>query len=104
MEFYDRAFIRTGPAVKKNCSIRYSEEENAVYITTERGTERISQPDLKKLGLSPCGKDGEHPVISEEDYFVLDQTAMREAARIYRVLAQDAGIGPEHFEGQEAAT
>jgi len=103
VEFFDRAFIRPRPATRKNCSIRYLEEENAVLIKTERRCERIPQPDVEKPGLSPYGEDGEQPGISEEDFFIMDQTAIREAARIYRVLVQDVSIGPERYEEQEAA-
>ena len=102
VEFYDRAFITPRPAVKKHCSIRYIEGENLVLLETERHTERIPQPDVGKLGLLPYGEDVERPRVSEEDFFALEQLAAREAARIYRALAQDAGRCPERTEGQEA--
>ncbi len=91
VEFYDREYIRRRPDARKNCSIRYLEEEKAVLIKTELKTERIPQPDMKQLGLSPYGGDEEHTHISEEDFFTMDRIAMQEAARIYRALAQDAG-------------
>lgn len=91
VEFYDREYIQRKPDARKNCSIRYLEEENAVLLKTEQKTERIPQPDVGKLNLSPYGEDGEHPRISEEDFFTMDRLAMRKAARIYRALAQDAG-------------
>jgi hypothetical protein len=101
VEFYDRAFITPRPAVKKHCSIRYIEGENLVLLETERHTERIPQPDVGKLGLLPYGEDVEQPRVSEEDFFALERLAAREAARIYRALAQDAGRCPERTGGQE---
>jgi hypothetical protein len=91
VEFHDREYIKRRPDERKNCSIRYLEDENAVLLKTELKTERIPQPDMEKSGLSPYGEDEEHPHISEEDFFTMDRIAMREAARIYRALAQDAG-------------
>ena len=102
VEFYDRAFITPRHAVKKHCSIRYLAEENLILLKTEQNTERIPQPDVETLGLQPYGKDRERPCVSEEDFFALDQLAAREAARIYRALASEAGSGPEHLEGEEA--
>jgi hypothetical protein len=91
VEFYDREYIKRRPDARKNCSIRYLEDENAVLLKTELKTERIPQPDVEKLSLLPYGEDQEYPRISEEDFFAMDRIAMREAARIYRTLAQDAG-------------
>jgi hypothetical protein len=91
VEFYDREYIRRRPDVRKNYSIRYLEEENAVLLKTELKTERIPQPDMEKTDLSPYGEDREHPHVSEEDFFAMDRIAMREAARIYRALAENAG-------------
>jgi hypothetical protein len=91
VEFYDREYIRRRPDARKNCSIRYVEEEKAVLLKTELKTGRIPQPDVEKLGLSPYGEDEEHPHISEEVFFAMDRIAMREAVRIYRALEQDAG-------------
>jgi hypothetical protein len=54
-----------------------------------------------KLGLLPYGEDVEQPRVSEEDFFALERLAAREAARIYRALAQDAGRCPERTGGQE---
>jgi hypothetical protein len=50
----------------------------------------------------PYGEDAERPRVSEEDFFALERLAAREAARIYRALAQDAGRCPERTGGQEA--
>ena len=91
VEFFDRKFITPRPAVKKHCSIRYLEEENLILLQTERSTERFPQPDAEKLGLLPYSEDGERLCASEEDFFALDQLASQEAARIWRVLAPDAG-------------
>jgi hypothetical protein len=101
VEFYDRAFITPRRSVKKHCSIRYLADENLILLKTEQNTVRIPQPDVGKLGLLPYGEDQDRPRVSEEDFFALDQLAAREAARIYRALA-DTGSGPEHLEGQEA--
>ena len=101
VEFYDRGFIKAGPAVRKNCSIRYLEEENAVLIQRGQRTDRIPQPDLDKRGLSPYGDDNGHPCVSEEDFFAMDQAAMQEAARIYRVLMPDMDSGSIIEEGNE---
>ena len=102
VEFYDRDFIKRRPAVRINCSIRYVEEENAVLLQTERRTERIPQPDPEKLSLSPYGENEEQSDVSEEDFFALDQIAMREAARIYRVLSQNGSFSPDI--GRQEAT
>lgn len=91
VEFYDREYIRRRPDARKNCSIRYLEDENAVLLETELKTERIPQPDVEKPGLLPYGEEQESPRISEEDFFAMDRIAMREAARIYLALTQDAG-------------
>ena len=82
--------------------IRYVEEENAVLLQTERRTERIPQPDPEKLSLSPYGENEEQSDVSEEDFFALDQIAMREAARIYRVLSQNGSFSPDI--GRQEAT
>ena len=89
VEFYDRTFIKRGSVEKKNCSIRYLEEENVILIKTEHAAERFLQPDVDGLGLLPYGTDKERPDISEEDFLALDRMAMQEAARIYAVLAQE---------------
>ena len=88
VEFYDRRFIKRGNVEKKNCSIRYLEEDKLVIVKTEHKTERILQPDVDKLGLLPYGEYKEHPGISEDDFLALDRIAMQEAERIYRVLTQ----------------
>ncbi|MBO7670656.1 MAG: hypothetical protein J6S60_08695 [Oscillospiraceae bacterium] len=88
VEFYDRPTIGTEAAVKKRCSIRYLEEENAVLLEAEGRTARIPQPDLKALGLTPYRTDGEKTEVSEEDFLKLDQTAMQQAEQIYRILTE----------------
>ena len=95
VEYYDRAFIKTGPAARKSCTIRYLAEENAVLLQTGQRTVRIPQPDLEMSGLSPYGEDKEHPGLSEEDFFALDQIATREAARIYRALLAEVSADSE---------
>ena len=101
VEFYDRAFITNRNVVKKQCSIRYLGEENAILLKTEQNTKRIPQPDVGKLGLLPYGEDQEHPHVSEEDFFALDQLATQEAAVIYRALTSDADSAPEQYHPAE---
>jgi hypothetical protein len=88
VEFYDRPPILTEAAVKKPCSIRYLEEENAVLLEAEGRTARIPQPDLKAPGLMPYRTEGEKTEVSEEDFLKLDQMAMQQAAQIYRKLTE----------------
>ncbi len=88
VEFYDRPTILAEPAVKKTCSIRYLEEENAVLLEAEGRTARIPQPDLEALGLTPYRTDGEKTEVSEEDFLKLDQMAMQQAEQIYRKLTE----------------
>ena len=101
VEFYDRGFITARSSARKNCSIRYLEEENVMILQRGQRTDRIPQPDLIRRGVSPYGEDKEHPGMSEEDFFALDQTAMQEAARIYRTLAQEISTGPDVSDGKE---
>ena len=64
-------------------------------LQTGQRTVRIPQPDLEMSGLSPYGEDREHPGLSEEDFFALDQIATREAARIYRALLAEVSADSE---------
>ena len=89
VEFYEREFIKSRPVERKNCSIHYLEEKHAIMLKTDGRTEVIPQPEVETLGLSPYGEDKEHPGISEDDFFALDQIATKEAARIYQILVQD---------------
>ena len=98
VEFYDRRFIKAEPSERKSCSIRYLEEDNAVLLQRGQKTERIPQPDLIRRGLPDRREGEEQPGISEEDFFALDQTAMQEAAGIYRTMAPESSTGPHVFD------
>ena len=73
--------------------------QNIKKLMTDNGITQAALADILGMSQSNVSK-----ALSSNDKknFTLDQLAAREAARIYRALASEAGSGPEHLEGQEA--